>query len=160
MKKVLTFLILFSLLSGMSMAMDLTGKTGIGLRADSLSIRRFISNNFALDLSLDYFAGTRTGQADNNNYDYALGGYWVKEVFKDVLFEAGATVEGWHGFDAGAYFNGVGFNPFVGAECFINEHFAVDGKIFITAYNSEMKGTARKTDTTSLSGNLGAHIYL
>ena len=159
MKKVLMFVMLFSLLAGTSMAMDLAGKTGIGLRADSFSIRHFVNNNFAWDLGLGYDTSTKTGVSDSSEYVYSIGGYWVKEVYNNVLLESGVTLQGWSGIDAGAGFNGVGINPFIGGECFVNDHFAVDGKIFIAAYGSQMEGAVRQTSTSILDGNLGAHIY-
>lgn len=160
MKRALMILFLVPLLAGMVPAQDLTGKTGVGLRADGFSIRRFVSNSFAFDASIDYINSTRSGQADSNTYDYALGGFYVREIFPNTLFEAGVTLQGWQGLDAGAYYNGVSINPFVGAECFINDHFALDGKIFLGDYGSEMEGATRSTDITFLDGNLGAHIYL
>lgn len=160
MKKVLTFVLLFTLLSSMSLAMELKGKTGVGLRGSSFSVRKFISNNFAVDASVDYSSSTQTGVADSNYYGYSVGGLFAKEVFQDVLLEAGATLQGWSGFSAGTSYTGFSINPFVGAECFINEHFSVDGKVFIGYYGSEMTGTSRWTGTSLLNGNLGAHIYL
>jgi len=159
MKRMLMSLMIVLLMTGMSMAMDLTGKNGIGVRANNLSFRHFVNNNFGFDIGADYSNATLTGLADSNNYNYALGGFWAKEIYKDVLLEIGATVQGWHGFDSGVYYNGVSINPFVGAECFINEHFAVDGKVFIPVYGSQMSGITRSTNTSLFSGNLGAHIY-
>ena len=161
MKKVLTALIVVLLLAGVSMAMDLKGKNGIGLRADNLSFRHFVNNSFGFDIGGNYFRSTQAGLTDSNNYNYSIGGFWVKEVYKDVLLEAGAALQGWHGYNAitDLNYNGVAINPFIGAECFINEHFAIDGKVFIAAYGSQMEGADRTTNTDLLGGNLGAHIY-
>lgn len=159
MKKVLMVLLLIPLLAGMAPAKNLAGKTGVGLRADGFSIRRFMNNNFALDVSAGYSSSTQSGQANSLNYDYALGGFFVREIYPNTLFEVGATLQGWHGFDAGAYYTGFSINPFIGAECFINDHFAIDGKVFLGDYGSEMMGTTRSTDISFLDGNLGAHLY-
>jgi len=160
MKKLLTTLVLVPFLAGMVMAMDLGGKLGIGLRADGFSIRKFVNNNIGLDLSANYDNSTQTGKSDTKNYDYSVGGFWVKEIYEKTFFEAGATLQGWQGNDnTGSFYNGLSINPFVGAECFINEHVSIDGKFFIGLYNSEMNGATRTTSLDFLSGNLGAHIY-
>ena len=161
MKKVLMSAIAVLLLAGISTAMDLTGKNGIGIRANNLSFRHFVNNSFGFDIGANYYRSTQDGLTDSNNYNYAIGGFWVKEVFKDVLLEAGATLQGWNGYNAitDLNYNGIGINPFIGAECFINEHFSVDGKVFIAAYASQMEGADRTTNTDFLGGNLGAHIY-
>jgi hypothetical protein len=154
-------LIMVSLLAGMSIAMDIKGKTGVGLRADGFSVRHFVNNSFGFDIGANYYNSTESGLTDSNNYNYSIGGFWAKEVFKDILLEAGATLQGWNGYNAikDLNYNGFGINPFIGAECFINEHFSLDGKVFIAAYGSQMEGTDRTTDTNVLNGNLGAHIY-
>lgn len=159
-KKAFAILFLVPLLSGMVMAMDLGGKIGVGLRADGFSIRKFVNNNFGLDFCANYSGSTQTGATDTKSYDYSVGGFWVKEVFTNTFFEVGATLQGWQGNDiAGSYYNGLSINPFVGAECFINDHVAIDGKIFLGLYSSEMNGATRATGIDFLSGNLGAHIY-
>jgi hypothetical protein len=160
MRKVGLLIVLVTLLAGMSMALDLSGKTGVGLRADTLSVRRFVNNNFAVDVSAFYSTGTKTGQADSYQYDYALGGFYAKEIFTNTLLEIGATLQGWQGKDAGQYFNGLGINPFIGGECFINNHVSLDGKVFIGAYSHETMNGGRTTSLDVLTGNLGAHIYL
>ncbi|MFA6431235.1 MAG: hypothetical protein WCV91_02490 [Candidatus Margulisiibacteriota bacterium] len=159
MKKLLLSLVLVSLVAGMSLSLELTGKTGFGLRADTFSIRRFVNNNFGVDLNAFYNGSTQSGQADSNLYSYALGGFYAREIYSNTLLEIGATLQGWQGSDAGANFNGLMLNPFVGAECFINDHFAIDGKIFLGAYGSAMQGAIRSTSISLLDGNLGAHIY-
>lgn len=160
MRKAYLVLVLVTLAAGMSLALELGGKTGIGLRADGFSVRRFLNNSFGLDASLSYSGGTKTGQADSSGYNYALGGFYVKEIYPSTLLEIGASVQAWQGLDAGVYYNGLSFNPFIGGECFINDHVAVDGKVFLGVYGSEMMGAVRTTSLDVLSGNLGAHIYL
>jgi len=130
------------------------------LRADSFSVRHFICNNFGLDASISYTSSTKTGQADSNDSNYALGGFYVREIYPNTLFEAGATFQYWLGSDAGISYNGVSINPFIGAECFINDHVALDGKFFIGDFGNDMTGATRTTDLNFLGGNLGAHIYL
>jgi hypothetical protein len=159
MKKVILLLVLVPLLAEMSLALDLGGKTGFGLRADTFSIRRFVNNNFGLDLSLSYAKSTESGLSDSNSYNYSLGGFYAREIFTNTLFEAGATLQGWQGSDAGDNYNGVGINPFIGGEVFINDHVSLDGKVFLGDYYCVMMGSTRVTRISALDGNLGAHIY-
>jgi len=159
MKKVLLSLLIVSLLAGMSLAMDLTGKTGIGLRGDSLSVRKFFNNSFAVDLSVDFSSSTQIGTSESNGFNGSIGGFYVKEVFTNTLFESGVTLQGWQGKAAGADLTGFSVNPFVGAECFINDHFAVDGKVFIGVYSNEFIDGVQDTTFDFFRGNLGAHIY-
>ncbi len=159
MKKFVLAFIFISLLAGMSLAMDLTGKTGIGLRADSLSVRRFITNNFAIDISGDYNSSTLTGTSDSHSINGSIGGLYVKEVLTNVLFETGVTFQGWTGTDAGADAYGFSVNPFVGGECFVNDHFGIDGKVFVGVYSNQMDAGTRMTTLDFFRGNLGAHIY-
>lgn len=159
-RKMLAVLFLVPLLAGMVAAQDLAGKTGFGLRASSFSIRRFVTNNFGIDLGIDYLSRTlTTDPADSNRSNYSVGGFWVKEIFPNTLLEVGATLQGWQGSDAGTFFSALAINPFIGAECFINDHVSIDGKIFLGAYGSQIVGATRSTSLSILSGNLGAHIY-
>jgi len=160
MRKVLTAMVLVSVLAGMSMALDLTGKTGIGLRASNFSIRHFVNNSFGLDIGVGYSSSTDTSApADSNASTYSLGGFYAKEIYQNTLFEVGATLQGWQGLYQGTYYNGLSINPFVGGECFINDHVSFDGKVFLGTYGSQMMGPVRTTSLDILSGNLGAHIY-
>jgi hypothetical protein len=101
-----------------------------------------------------------TGQPDYSEYDYSLGCFLVREIYPNTLLEYGALLQGWQGNDSGSFYSGVGINPFIGGEVFINDHAALDGKIFLGAYSSEMWGGTRTTHLDVLTGNLGAHIYL
>jgi hypothetical protein len=161
MKKVLVLLVMALLLAGVSPAMELGGKTGFGLRADSFSIRRFINNNWAVDLSGFYANSSKTGQADSNQITGALGAFYVKEIYPNTLLEVGATIQNDQGNAAGVFFNSLSLNPFIGGEAFINDHVSLDGKVLIGAYSSEMSpSNVRTTSFDVLTGNLGAHIYL
>lgn len=160
MRLIAFFLLSALFFTGQALAFDLAGKCGFGLRSSAFSYRKFINNNWGIDLSAAYNSGTQSGQADSNQIDYAAGAFWVKEIFPNVLFEAGATLQQWQGTAAGTYYNGLSINPFIGGECFINDHFAVDFKIFVFDYYSQMTGPVRSTGTSLFDGNLGAHIYL
>lgn len=160
MKKACLLLLLVTLLAGMSLALELGGKIGVGLRATSFSIRRFLNNNIGFDLSAFYSSSTQTGQADSNISNLSLGGFYVREVYPNTLLEIGATLQNNQGSSAGVFFNRVGFNPFIGGEVFINDHVALDGKIFTGAYFSQMSAAGtRMTFFDFLTGNLGAHLY-
>ncbi|MCX5750450.1 MAG: hypothetical protein NT099_02070 [Candidatus Saganbacteria bacterium] len=160
-KKALAVLFLVTLLAGMVEAQDLAGKVGIGLRADTFSIRKFVSNNLGLDVFAGYVGSTRTGQTDANMLGYGLGGFYANEIYKDVLLEAGAVLHGWQGIDGttGNSYTGAAIIPFIGAECFINSHFSLDGQVELGAYGCTMMGNTRSTSLNVLTGSLGAHIY-
>jgi len=161
MKKALVLLVMVLLLAGVSLAMELGGKTGFGLRADSFSVRRFINNSFACEVGGYYANSSKTGQADSNQISAFLSGFYVREIYPNTLLEAGASLQNDQGNDAGVFFNSLSLNPFVGAEVFINDHVALDGKLFIGAYSSAMSpNSVRSTSFDLLTGNLGAHIYL
>ncbi len=160
-RKALAVLFLVPLLAGMVVAQDLAGMWGIGLRSDTFSIRKFVNNNLGVDLSFGYSSSTQTGQVDANVSGYALSGFYVKEVYPNVLLEAGAGLHGWQGINGttGNYFSGGAIVPFVGAESFINSHISLDGKIYLGAYGSGMMAGTRSTSFDILTGSLGAHIY-
>ena len=160
-RKALTVLFLIPLLAGMVMAMDLGGKLGIGLRADTFSIRKFVNNNLGLDVFAGYGTSTKTGQTDASTLGYGVGGFYAKEIYQNVLLEAGASLHGWQGINGltGNYFDGFAIIPFIGAECFINDNVSFDGKVELGAYGSGMSAGTRSTSLNVLAGNLGAHIY-
>ncbi|MFA4844299.1 MAG: hypothetical protein WC632_05035 [Candidatus Margulisiibacteriota bacterium] len=159
MKKACLLLLLVTLLAGTSLALELGGKTGVGLRATSLSVRGFVNNNFGLDLSVFYSNSTQSGQADSNIDNLALGLFYVREVYPNTLLEIGTTVQDNQGSSAGVSFDRVAFNPFVGGEVFINDHVALDGKVFFATYLSQMSAGSRTTWLYFLNSNLGVHIY-
>ncbi|MFA5848215.1 MAG: hypothetical protein WC855_15100, partial [Thermodesulfovibrionales bacterium] len=78
----------------------------------------------------------------------------------NTLLEIGVNVLGWQGYDAGTFYSGLELDPFIGAECFINDHVGLDGKVFFGAYSSQMEAGSRSTALNVLTGELGAHIYL
>jgi len=160
MKKGIIVLFLIAFLAPSLLAMDVGGKLGLGLRASAFNVRKFINNNWAVDLSLDYWRGSQTGETNSNQINGSVGLFYVREIFASTLFEAGSTLQNWQGTDNGSYYSAVSFNPFIGIECFVSDHVAIDGKLFLGAYNSQMEGAVRKTNFYLLSGNLGAHIYL
>jgi hypothetical protein len=161
MKKTLVLLVMVALLAGVSMAMELGGKTGFGLRAGSFSVRRFINNSCAVELGGYYANASKTGQADSNQISAFLSGFYAKEIYPNTLLEIGAAIQNDQGNEAGVFFNSLSLNPFIGGEVFINDHVALDGKLFIGAYSSAMSpGNVRTTSFDALTGNLGAHIYL
>jgi len=154
-------LVLVALLAGVSLAMELGGKTGFGLRADSFSVRRFFNNSCAVDLGGFYANSAKTGQGDSNQISVFLSGFYVREIYPGTLLEAGAAIQNDQGSEAGVFFNSLSLNPFVGGEVFINDHVSLDGKVFFGAYSSAMSpGSIRTTSFDILTGNLGAHIYL
>jgi hypothetical protein len=161
MKKACLLLVLVTLLAGLALALELGGKTGVGLRATSFSVRRFVNNNFGIDISASYSGSTLTGQADSSAGSLALGGFWAREIYPNTLLEIGATVQDTQGSNAGDFTNRLGINPFIGGEVFVNDHLALDGKLFIGSYLSQMAASGiRRTYLEILTGNLGAHIYL
>jgi hypothetical protein len=160
MKKACLLLVLVTLLAGMSLALELGGKTGLGLQESGFSVRHFVNNNLGFDVAASYYGRTRTGQSDSNEYDYSLGCFMAREIFSNTLLEYGAMVQGWQGSDAGTFYSGLELDPFIGAECFINDHAALDGKVYFGAYSSDMEGGARATSLHLLTGSLNAHIYL
>jgi hypothetical protein len=160
MKKACLLLALVTLLSGMSLALELGNKIGVGLRATNFSVRYFVNNNLGLDLGGSYSNSSQTGQADSNMTTVSLGGFYVREVYPNTLLEIGATLQDDQGNSTGVFFGRLGFNPFIGGEVFINDHVSLDGKAFLGAYSSQMSASGtRATYLNILTGNLGAHIY-
>jgi hypothetical protein len=159
MKKMTALAVLLMVLAGMAAALELTDRVGIGLRADYLTVRRFVSNNFAFDVTGGYSKLTTSGLADSDQTSYGFGCLYANEVYPNTLLEFGAGLQGWSGNDKGTPYTGLSLNPFVGAEHFVSDHFAVDFKVFFAGYSSQIENGTRSTSFTFLNGNLGAHVY-
>jgi len=159
MKKLTALVALLIGLAGMAAALEMTDRVGVGLRADFLTVRRFVSNNFAFDVTGGYSKFTTAGLADSDQSSYGFGCFYANEVYPNTLLEIGAGLQGWSGSDKGTPYTGLSINPFVGAEHFVSDHFAVDFKVFFAAYSSQIEAGTRSTNFTFLNGNLGAHVY-
>jgi hypothetical protein len=159
MKKIAALAVFLMVMAGMSAALEMTDRVGIGLRADYLTVRRFVSNNFAFEITGGYSKFTTSGLADSDQTSYGFGCLLANEIYPNTLLEVGAALQGWSGNDKGTPYTGLAINPFVGAEYFASEHFAVDFKIFFAAYSSQIEAGTRSTSFTFLNGNLGAHVY-
>ena len=159
MKKMAALVVLLMVLAGMAAALELTDRVGVGLRADYLTIRRFVSNNFAFEVTGGYSKFTTSGVADSDQTSYGFGCLYANEIFPNTLLEFGAGLQGWSGNDKGTPFTGLSISPFAGAEHFVSDHFAVDFKVFFAGYSSQIESGTRSTGFTFLNGNLGAHVY-
>ena len=160
MKKAAALAVLLMVLAGMAAALELTDRVGVGLRADYLTVRRFVSNNFAFEVTGGYSKFTNTAApADSDQTSYGFGCLYANEVFTNTLLEFGAGLQGWLGNDKGTPYTGLSISPFAGAEHFVSDHFAVDFKVFFAGYSSQIENGTRSTSFTFLNGNLGAHVY-
>jgi hypothetical protein len=159
MKRFVLALVLVGLVGSMVLAMDLNGKWGVGVRSSVFGFRRFMSDNFAMDVYLSQWNATQSNSVDSNYLDVSLAGLYLAEIAPRTLLEIGATLDSYQGTNSSGYFQGYGVYPSIGAEYFLSDSFGLDFKVFFLSYSSDMQGAVRYTSLDNLSGNLGAHVY-
>jgi len=160
MRKLAVVLFTLAAMSGSAFALDMKGKTGVGLRNDSFEVRHFLSNSWAVNAGGNYSYSKPDNAGVSDSYDLMLGGFWAKEIYTDILLEAGAVFTFAPGRNAGATDKFYGLNPFIGAEIMIKDHFGFDFKVIPVSFQRYDDGSGVTTKSFgSMAGSLGAHIY-
>jgi|GEM_PF-3568073 len=160
MRKLAIVLVAVAALSGSAFAVDMAGKTGVGIRSDSLDVRHFVTNSLALDVGAKYTYSEPSNAGVSDSYDLMLGGFWNHEIYADVMLQTGALFLFSPGRNSGVTDKFYGINPFIGAEVMIKDHFGFDFKVIPFAFQRYDDGSGVTTKTIlSLAGSVGAHVY-
>jgi len=160
MRKLALALVAVAALSGSAFAVDMAGKTGLGIRSDSFDVRHFVSNSFAMDIGGSYTYAESDSTGISDAYDLMLGGFWNHEIYPDIMLQAGALLLYSPGRNGGVTDKFYGINPLVGGEIIIKDHFGFDFKVIPFAFQRYDDGSGSSTKTVmALTGSVGAHIY-
>ena len=160
MRKLAFVLVAIATLSSSAFAVDMAGKTGLGLRNDSFEARHFLSNSWAVNAGGNYTCSNPSNDSISDSYEIMFGGFWNKEIYTDILLQAGAVFTFTPGRNAGRTDKSYGLNPFIGSEIIIKEHFGFDFKVIPFGFQRYDNGSGVSTKfISSLVGSVGAHIY-